>query len=184
MTQAQLAEQLGITDRAVSKWETGKCLPDAGTMLELCDILGISINELFAAEKLEARRYREAAERNLLELAHQEEENNRKMLKLELVVGYTCTISFLVLLFVGSFAVDGLAWRIGTIAVAFAMLIAGTTVALKLEQSVGYYECQNCHERYVPSMKSVYFAMHMGRTRYMKCPRCGKRTWQKKTLVK
>ena len=46
LTQMQLAEKLNVTDRAVSKWETGKSMPDSSIMLELCDVLGISANEL------------------------------------------------------------------------------------------------------------------------------------------
>lgn len=184
LTQAQLAEMLGITDRAVSKWENGKSLPDTGTMIELCDILGINMNELLSGERLQDSRYKEMAEHNLLELAKQEGEYNRRMLRLENVVGYTGTISYLILLFAACFAVKQTAWRIGMICAAFMMLIIGVSVALKIEQSSGYYECQNCHEKYVPSMKAVYFAPHIGRTRYMKCPYCGKRTWQKKVLTK
>ena len=48
MTQAILAEKLGISDRAVSKWETGKSMPDSGIMLELCDLLKINVNELLS----------------------------------------------------------------------------------------------------------------------------------------
>ena len=48
MTQANLAVQLGITDRAISKWETGKSMPDSSIMLELCIILGVSVNELLS----------------------------------------------------------------------------------------------------------------------------------------
>ena len=48
LTQAQLGEKLNISDRAVSKWETGKCMPDSSIMLELCDILGITVNELLS----------------------------------------------------------------------------------------------------------------------------------------
>ena len=51
LTQAQLAEELNITDRAISKWETGKSLPDSSIMLELCDILGITVNELLKGEE-------------------------------------------------------------------------------------------------------------------------------------
>ena len=50
LTQMQLAEKLNITDRAVSKWETGKAMPDTSIMLELCDILGISVNDLLSGE--------------------------------------------------------------------------------------------------------------------------------------
>jgi transcriptional regulator with XRE-family HTH domain len=178
LTQAQLAEKLGITDRAVSKWENGKSLPDTGTMLELCDILSINVNELLSGEKLLDNNYKEMAEHNLLELAKQEEEHNRKMLKLENVVGYTGTVSFLVLIFAASFAVQETLWRVGMICVAFILLIIVASVAIKIEQSAGYYE------RYVPTMKAVYFAPHKGRDRYMKCPYCGRRTWQKKTLTK
>ena len=65
-TQAQLAEHLGITDRAVSKWETGKSLPDPSIMLELCSLLGIDVNELLTGETMEPERYKESAENNLI----------------------------------------------------------------------------------------------------------------------
>ena len=52
LTQAQLAEKLNITDRAVSKWETGKCMPDSSIMLELCNILGVTVNELLSGERI------------------------------------------------------------------------------------------------------------------------------------
>ncbi|MBQ8572260.1 MAG: helix-turn-helix transcriptional regulator, partial [Ruminococcus sp.] len=50
LTQMQLAEKLGITDRAISKWETGKSLPDSSIMLELCEMLGITVNDLLSGE--------------------------------------------------------------------------------------------------------------------------------------
>ena len=104
MTQAVLAEKLGISDRAVSKWETGKSLP--------------------------------------------------VWLRIVLIV--------------------------------FALVIIFTVafIAVGIEQKAGYYECQNCHLRYVPTYWQTNLAMHMGRTRYMKCPECGKRSWQKKVLTK
>ena len=51
LTQMQLSEKLGITDKAISKWERGISMPDTSIMLELCDILGISVNELLSGEK-------------------------------------------------------------------------------------------------------------------------------------
>ncbi|MDY6356798.1 MAG: helix-turn-helix transcriptional regulator, partial [Catonella sp.] len=50
MTQAVLAEKLGISDRAISKWETGKSMPDSGIMLDLCELLKINVNELLSGE--------------------------------------------------------------------------------------------------------------------------------------
>lgn len=52
LTQAALGERLGVTDRAVSKWERGICLPDAALMLPLCQLLGITVNELLTGEEV------------------------------------------------------------------------------------------------------------------------------------
>ena len=65
---------------------------------------------------------------------------------------------------------------------AFVLLIIGVSFALKIETETGYYECQKCHYKYVPKYSQVYFAMHSGTTRYMKCPKCNKKSWQRKTL--
>ncbi len=94
LTQAALAEKLGITDCAVSKWENGKSMPDASIMLNLCKQLGISVNELLSRERLDMDDYRKMAEENLLQLKKQEELNNKKLLSLETVIGYFSTISF------------------------------------------------------------------------------------------
>ena len=65
LTQLQLAEKLGITDRAVSKWETGKSLPDASIMLELCGLLRITVNDLLSGEAVSMENYNEKTEKNL-----------------------------------------------------------------------------------------------------------------------
>ena len=62
MTQAVLAEKLGISDRAISKWETGKSMPDSGIMLELCELLKINVNELLSGERIMAESYDKRAE--------------------------------------------------------------------------------------------------------------------------
>ena len=63
-------------------------------------------------------------------------------------------------------------------------LLIAIPFLLRVEQIAGYYECQRCHHRYVPKYKSVFAAMHIGRARYMKCPECEKKSWQKKVLTK
>lgn len=68
LTQAQLAEKLNITNRAISKWETGKSMPDTSVMLELCEILGISVNELLSGKRLSMENYQNEAEGNLTNL--------------------------------------------------------------------------------------------------------------------
>lgn len=78
LTQAQLAEKLNITDRAVSKWETGKCMPDSSIMLELCNILDVTVNELFSGERIEMNNYEEKVNENLIEFKKKEENNMSK----------------------------------------------------------------------------------------------------------
>ena len=184
LTQAVLAEKLGITDRAVSKWETGRSLPDASLMPVLCDLLGISINELFSGERLDMDQYKEMAEQHLLEMRRQEEEANRRLLSLEWVIGVGSSLILFLCVFTGSFAVMDTPWRLALILGGTAIFGVGAWYALKIEQSAGYYECPECGERYVPSMAAVFFAPHFGRTRKLKCPQCGKRAYQKKVLTR
>lgn len=66
MTQAELAEKLGVTDRAISKWENGRGLPDLSLMKPLCDELGITVNELLGGEKLTNQDYKKRSEENIL----------------------------------------------------------------------------------------------------------------------
>ena len=74
--------------------------------------------------------------------------------------------------------------RILLIIIGFVPFLVGATYALKIEQVAGYYECAKCHHKYVPTFKSVFFAMHIGRTRFMKCPKCNKISWNKKVISK
>lgn len=184
LTQLQLAEKLGITDRAVSKWETGKSLPDASLMPELCKLLKITINDLLCGEIVSVENYNEKAEKALLEMVKKEEMQNKKLMMYENVIGFGSTISFLIQVLVAVFFVKNTTAQILLFVLAFAFLIVGISFALKIEAETGYYECQKCHNKYVPKYSSVYFAMHLGKTRYMKCPKCGKRSWQKKVMNK
>ena len=91
LTQMQLAELLNITDRAVSKWERGKSLPDSSIMLPLCDILKISVNDLLNGEVVSMEGYDKKLEDSLIELVRQKEESDRYLLILELVIGILST---------------------------------------------------------------------------------------------
>ena len=93
LTQAEVAEKLGITDRAVSKWERGLSLPDAAIMLNLCSIMGIGITELLTGEEAMEEDYKDKAEKLILEIRPKEEENNKYLLRLETVIGVLDTVS-------------------------------------------------------------------------------------------
>lgn len=93
LTQAQLAEKLNISDRAVSKWDTGKSMPDPAIMLELCEILGITVNELLSGEKIDMNNYEKKADENLIELKRKDENNISK--------NFTILIVFSIILLIG-----------------------------------------------------------------------------------
>ncbi len=184
MTQAQLAEKLNITDRAISKWETGKGMPDSGVMLDLCNELGISVNELLSGEVIEMNNYNEKVEKNLLDMVKQKELADKRLLTMEIVIGALSSIILFVLIFVASF-IEMADWtRILLIMVGIVSFMIGILYAIKIEQVAGYYECQECHHKYIPTYKSTLFSMHYNRTRYMRCPKCNQKSWNKKVISK
>ena len=184
LTQEQLAEKLSVTDRAVSKWERGLNLPDASLMLELSKILDITVNELLTGEIIKKENYMEKLDENLIEVVREKEESDKRLLTMEIVIGVLMSIVFLALVFVASF-IEMEEWlRITLILIGFIPFVIMIPFALKIEQKAGYYECQKCHHKYVPTFNSVLWAMHINRTRYMKCPKCNKKSWQRKVLSK
>lgn len=184
LTQKQLAEKLNITDRAVSKWETGKALPDSSIMLELCLILKITVNDLLSGEVISMDNYNKELENKLIEMVKQKEESDKRLLNMEIIVGVIC-IAFMLTLTAVASLIQMEEWlRILLIFAGLAPLLIATPFMLKIEQVAGYYECKCCGHRYVPTLQQVTIAQHMGRTRKMKCPECGKKSWQKKVLSK
>lgn len=182
ITQSELAEKLYISDRAISKWENGICLPDAGNMPLLCEILDITINDLFSGEVVDMKDKEKNLEENLLEMTKLKEEKDKQLLSLEIVIGIVSTITFLTLVFVASF-IDMQSWlRILLILIGIVTFFTSCCFAIGIEQKAGYYKCNECNHKYVPTYKSVFLAAHNGRTRYMKCPKCGKKSWQKKVM--
>ncbi|MBQ9375862.1 MAG: helix-turn-helix domain-containing protein [Ruminococcus sp.] len=187
LTQAQLAEMLGITDRAISKWETGKSLPDASIMLDLCSLLKITVNDLLSGEVVSMDNYNNEMEKNLLKMVEQKEQSDKRLLRLEILIGIISTVLLLLMIVFGAVLIkmDYAKWivlllfGIGMVQFAVCMLLA-----LRIEQVAGYYQCKECGHKYVPTYKNVNLAMHVGRTRYMKCPECNKWSWQKKVLNK
>ena len=184
LTQMQLAERLNVTDRAVSKWERGKAMPDSSIMLDLCRFLGISVNDLLNGEVVDMENYNEKMEKQLLETIKQKEEADKRLLSFEIVTGVLCIAIMLALCAIAAYVQMEDWLRIVLILIGLAPVVVAIPFLIKIEQTAGYYKCEKCGHRYVPAYSSVLWSMHMGRTRYMKCPECGKRSWQKKVISK
>ncbi len=186
LTQMQLAEKLSITDRAVSKWETGKSLPDASIMLKLCEILKISVSDLLCGEVISMENHNEKIENSLLEMVKQKEEADKRLLKTEIIMMIMSFAFFAAMLAIGIvFAKADKMWVFFLLSgIGLLQFLICSLFAIRIEQVAGYYECKECGHKYIPSFKNVFLAMHRGRTRYMKCPNCGKSSWQKKVVNK
>ncbi len=182
LTQAQLAEKLNITDKAISKWERGKAMPDVSIMLELCGILEISVNELLSGEEISMEKNNEKNEQLLLDMAKEVEQKNKTIWTTMWVIMSVSVIALLGGLTACAFLIPEGPWQIVAILAIAVVFMIPCFYALKLEVSVGAYKCKNCGHEIVPTYTQALNAMHMGTTRYLKCPECGKRTWCKKVL--
>lgn len=184
LTQAQLAEKLCITDRAVSKWERGLAMPDSSIMLELCAILKISVNDLLSGEVVSMENNNQKNEELLLEMAKEVEKKNKIIWNSMWIIMIVSIIALFASIFCARFFVPEGVWQLVVILASCVVFLIPCLYALKLEVSVGAYKCKNCGHEFVPTYKQALNAMHMGTTRHLKCPNCGKRTWCKKVLNK
>ena len=184
ITQNELAEKINITDRAVSKWENGVCMPDVGTIPEICKILNITINDLFSGEVVDMKNNEKMLEQNLLEMTRQKEERDKQLLTLEIFIGIVSTVVLLgSILLVGMLELSKLPAAI-IIIISSIIFATGMGLSLRIEQIAGYYECENCHHKYVPTYQNILWAQHICRSRKLKCPKCGKKVWHKKVIKK
>lgn len=185
LTQLQLSIELGVSEKTISKWECGNGFPDATLMLPLCNALGITANELLSGKRLKTdKEYKVDAESNIVKLKKAQEQAHKFLLKLEIVIGILSIV-----LFVGFEVIVGLIdtpdyLRVILLIIGFLLFIPCIHLLMVIEKDAGYYECKYCHYKHIPTMKQIYTAMHMGRTRYMVCPKCNKKSWQKKVISK
>lgn len=184
LTQSELAEKLDVTDRAVSKWENGNCIPDASNIQELCKILNITINDLFSGCVVDMRDNEKKLEENLLEMIKIKEKRDKELLILEIFIGVIVSIIMFLCIMIASFVQMENWIRIVLIVFGIIPFAIGISYTIRIEQIAGYYECSNCNYKYIPTYKSVLFSMHVNRTRKMKCPNCNKKSWHKKVISK
>lgn len=138
LTQAQLAEKLNITDRAVSKCETGKSMPDSSIMLELCEILGITVNELLSGERIGTEIYEKKADENLIALKRKDENNLTKNVIIAILFSATLLIGVMVCLICDMAVSGGLTWSLIPVSsIVFAWVISFPSIILGKRGIVG-----------------------------------------------
>ena len=184
LTQVKLAEKLDITDKAISKWERGMAMPDTSIMLELCDILCISVNELLNGEKINMENSNQKNEQLLLDMAKELEKKNKTIWSSMWVIMIVSMTALFAGIFIAAFLIPEGVWQLVTILGVCVVFLIPCFYALKLEVSVGVYKCKNCGYEIVPTYKEAMMAAHRGFTRHLMCPKCNKRTSCKKVLKK
>ena len=180
LTQAQLAEKLDITDRAISKWETGKAMPDSDIMLDLCDILGIKVNELLCGEMIEIEHKDEQLNELIFQMAKNEERYHKRLLHSAYVIIATSLTALICLMSLISLLIPECGFQDFLIIVSVILFIIPCMIALKFKAETGYYECKNCQHMFVPNYKEIAVLMQTPTRRLLKCTKCGKWTWCKK----
>ena len=184
LTQMQLAEILNITDRAVSKWETGKSLPDSAIMLELCSVLKITVNDLLCGEKISMENSNQKNEQLLLDMTKELERKNKTIWTSMWAIMIVSMIALFAGILITAFLIPEGLWQVIIMLGICIVFLIPCFYALKLEINVGAYKCKNCGNEIVPTYLQALNAMHCGTTRYLKCPNCKKRTWCKKVFKK
>lgn len=176
LTQRELAEKLNISDKTVSKWETGNGLPEVGLMLPLCEVLGISVNELLSGERLDEKQYFKKAEENIMDLLKEKAEAKKKIV-LSLFIMLMAMISAVTLVVIAGYLEMQIWLRVLLIGIAVVIIAIAVGVACVLDREAGVYECPKCGERFVPTMKAYVLGAHTITRRRLKCPHCGKRSY-------
>ena len=182
LTQAKLAEKIFVSEKTISKWENGKGIPDTNSLTKLCEILQVSLNELLSGEKGVIENNNQKNEQLLFDMAKEIEKKNKiiwKSMWVIMIVSMTALISGISISF---FLIPEGIWQVVTVLGICIVFLLPCFYALKLEISVGVYKCKNCGNEIVPTYSQALWAMHKGTTRYLKCPKCNKRTWCKKVV--
>ena len=172
LTQRQLAEQLSVSDKAVSKWETGRGLPDVLLMPPLCAVLGITVNDLLSGERVGEGDYRKKAEENMMELVRENAENRQRLLQ-SIACGGVTVVAVCALVALAAFLPLPALARVALLLLAMATAVAGIWAAATLDARAGWFECPHCKELFAPAMADYVKGLHTFTRRRLTCPHCG-----------
>lgn len=184
LTQKQLADKLYVEPKTISKWETGKGLPDVSIMKNLCNELGISLSELFIGDYIKEESNDLLIEKLIIDELKKEKIQNKKKLIGEILIGCAFIGSVITLILLVGIVSIATYLKIILIALSFIFIFVGLFGLVLLDVNIGYFECAECHERFIPSIKDYVFGMHTLKKRKLKCPICGKKTWCLKRMTR
>ncbi len=118
----------------------------------------------------------------LEEMARKEEEHNKRLMLAMWTIMAISLVAFLFVTILTATLLPEGPVQLAVILASVVLLLISCFITLKFEVDAGYYKCKECDHKFVPTYKQVLYAMHIGTTRHLKCPECGKKTWCKKVL--
>lgn len=182
-TQKQLSEKLEISDKTISKWERGNGFPEVSLLLPLCDELEITVNELLSGERVSEENYRKKAEENMVNLVKETQENKKKIVLSVMIAGLSVFAAVPLFMLSGVLVME--TWlRVLLILIGAVVVCGGISIACILDREAGAFECPDCHNRFVPDMKSYVMGLHTMTKRKLVCPHCGAHKYCKKVLTR
>lgn len=175
-TKNQFFFGLGLT-------RAGNGFPEVSLLIPLCSELDITVNELLSGERVSEEQYRKKAEENMVNLVKEAQENKKKII-LSVMVGILTILAAVPLFMVAGMFDMRTGVRITFIVIGIVVLIIGIAVACIMDREAGAFECPECHERFIPDMKSYIMGAHTLTKRKLICPKCGAHRYCKKVLTK
>ena len=182
LTQDELGEQIGVTNKTVSRWENGNYLPPAEMLQILSELYDVSINELLSGGRLDEKHYKENAEEYIVTDLMKKRNEAKKRLAVSCIVAAITILAGLSIILLSALLSAPIWLKIGCIVFSLIIIVLGVGVCCVLTVDAGVYECPACGEKFVPSMKDFIGGAHMLTRRKLKCPKCGKKNFCKKRL--
>ncbi|MDE7337169.1 MAG: helix-turn-helix domain-containing protein [Clostridia bacterium] len=182
LTQEELGEQIGVTNKTVSRWENGNYLPPVEILQLLSKFYDVSINELLSGERLNDVVYKQNAEEYITIDLMKKSKEDRRRLTVSFVVAIITIISGLSIVLLSALLSAPIWLRICSLVLSLIIVILGVGVCCVLTIDAGVYECPSCGEKFIPSMKDFISGAHTFTKRKLRCPKCGKKYYCKKKL--
>ena len=182
LTQRELADKLFISDKTVSKWECGNGLPEISLMMPLCEILGITVNELLTGKRLTSSEYQQNAEENIMKLIKEKNEVKFRLI-IEAAVVFLTLIPAITIIMIASYFELPTPYRILLIVLACIIMVGGIAIAAALEMRDAVFECKRCNKRFIPTKGAYIMGAHTITRRRLRCPHCGVKSWAKRCFT-
>lgn len=181
LTQRELAEKLNLSEKTISKWERGVGFPDISLILPLCKCLEIDANELMTGERLQDKQYRINAENNLLKLM--DKTSPKLKYTISTISAIVTILITLGLILLAGFVIEEVWIKILVCVMSVLLVVSNIALILLVAVNTEVYECCHCGEKSVPTMREYLMGANTMKKRYLRCPYCHKKGWNKCYII-